>query len=102
MLDGQRAADFFGEIANQFFDEIRHLFEIGIGPIGFKHCKFGIVFSRNAFVPKVAIDLEHLVEPAYEQTFQIKLQRNAQVEIHAKCVVMCFERLGRRASSRRL
>ena len=102
MFDGQRAADFVGEIANQFFDEIRHFFEVGIGPIGLEHREFGIVFPGNSFIPKVAVDLEHLVESAYEQTFQMKLQCNAQIEIDAKCVVMCFERFGRRASSRRL
>src|SRR6185503_4897945 len=53
----------------------------------------------DAFVAKVAIDFEHLVEPAHQQTFQIKLQRYAQIEIDAKCVVMCFERFGRRTSS---
>ena len=102
MLDGQRAANFVGEIANQFFDEIRHFFEIGVGPISFKHREFGIVFSRDAFVAKVAIDFEHFVEPAHEQTFQVKLQCNAQIEVDAECVVACFEWFGRSTSGYRL
>src|SRR5262249_14401003 len=98
----QRAANFFGEIANQFFDEIRHFFEIGVGPICFKHREFWIVFSRDAFVPEVAIDFEYLVESSYEQTFQIKLQRNAQIEIDSECVVARFEGLGCSTSGYRL
>src|SRR5215475_4335219 len=98
MLNAQRATDFFGEIANQFFDEVRHSFEIGVGPIRLKHREFRIVFSRDALVAKVAIDFEHLVESAHQQTFQIKLQRNAQIEIDAECVVACFEGLGCRTS----
>src|SRR5881227_2611315 len=73
MLDGQRAADFLGEITNQFFEQIGHFFKISIGPIGFKHRKLRIVFSGNAFVSEVAIDFKYLVEAAYQQTFQIKL-----------------------------
>src|SRR5438046_1679633 len=40
MLDGERATDFLSQITNQFFDEIRHLLEISIGPIGLKHREF--------------------------------------------------------------
>ena len=101
-LKGERATDFLSQITNQFFDEIRHLLEISIGPIGLEHREFRIVFSRDAFVAKVTIDFEHLVESAHQQTFQIKLQSNAQIKIDAKCVVTCFEWFGRCTSSHRL
>src|SRR5206468_5705291 len=89
-------------MTNQFLSEVCHLLEIGIGPIRFKHGKFGIVFSGNAFVSKVTVDFEYLVEPAHEQTFQIKLERNAQVKIEAERLVMRSEWFGGRASSDRL
>src|SRR5439155_10075608 len=86
-------------MTNQFLSEVCHLLEIGIGPIRFEHCEFGIVFSGNAFVSKVTIDFEYLVEPAHEQTFQIRFQRNAQAKIEAKGLMMRSERFGRRAAS---
>src|SRR5258705_13829206 len=89
-------------MTNQFLSEVCHLLEIGVGPIGFEHGEFGIVFSGNAFVSKVTVDFEYLVEPAYEQTFQIKLQRNAQVKIETESLVMRSEWFGRCASSDRL
>src|SRR6266446_1414067 len=89
-------------MANQFFGEIRHFLEIRIGPISFEHGEFGIVFSGNALVPKVTVDLEHLVETAYEQTLEIELQRDAEVKIETERLVMRAERFGRGTASDRL
>src|SRR5213080_2932416 len=89
-------------MTNQFLSEVCHLLEIGIGPIRFKHGKFGIVFSGNAFVSKVTVDFEYLVEPAHEQTFQIKFQRDAKIKIEAERLVMRSEWFGGRASGDRL
>src|SRR5439155_5532103 len=88
-----------GNITNQFLDEIRYLFEIRIGPVGFQHGEFRIVFSGNAFVAKVAVDFKDFVEPTHQQPFQIKLRRNEQVEIETNRFVVRAERLGRRAAS---
>ena len=85
-------------MTNQFFDEVRHLLEIGICPVGFEHGEFRIVLSGNAFVAEVPVDFENLVEPAYQQTFQIQLRRDAQIKIEAERLVMRAERLGRGAA----
>ena len=69
VFDLLRAANFFGEMTNQFFDQDRHFFEIGIGPVRFQHGKFRVVLSGNTLVPKISVDLENLVEPADQQTF---------------------------------
>src|SRR6266446_7852041 len=89
-------------MTNQFLSEVCHLLEIGIGPIRFEHGEFGIVFSGNAFVSKVTVDFEYLIEPAHEQTFQIKFEGNAQVKIEAERFVMCSEWFGSGPSSDRL
>src|ERR1700730_5368839 len=86
-------------MTNQFFSEIRHLFEIRVRPVSFEHCEFRIVLSGNAFVSKVTVDFEHLVEPADEQTFEIELERNAQIEIEAERLVMRSEWFGCRPAS---
>jgi len=69
MLDCQRVASLLGQITNQFFDEIRHLLEIGICPVRFEHGEFRIVLSGDAFVAEVPVDLENFVEPTNQQTF---------------------------------
>ena len=89
-------------MTNQFLSEVCHLLEIGIGPIRFEHRKFGIVFSGNAFVSKVTVDFEYLVEPAHEQTFQIKFERDAKIKIEAERLVMRGEWFSCRASGDRL
>src|SRR4051812_32473040 len=100
MLDGQRATDCLSQKTDEFFDEIRDLLEIGIGPIGLEHCEFRIVLPRDPFVAKVAIDFKYLVEPGHQQTLQIKLQRNAQIKIETKCVMVGLEWFGCSTSSR--
>ena len=70
MLDCERAADFLGKMTNQFFDQIRDLLEIGIGPVGLEHGEFRIVFPGNSFVAKIAVDFENLVESADQKRFR--------------------------------
>ena len=60
------------------------------------------MFSGNPFVPKVTVDFEQLVEPAYEQTLEIELQRDAEVKIETERLVMRAERFGRGPASDRL
>ena len=86
-------------MTDQFLDQIRYFFEIGIRPVGFEHGEFGIVLSRDSLVAEVATDLEHFVEPAYEQPFQIKLRSDAQIQIQAERLVMRDEWFGRGATS---
>src|SRR5215469_14175002 len=89
-------------MTNQFFSQIRHLLEIRICPVSLKHREFRIVLSRNPFVSKVTIDFKNLVEPAYKQTLEIELQRDAEVKIETERLVMCTERFGGGASGNRL
>ena len=55
---------FLREMTNQFLDQVRHFFEIGVGPVNFEHGELGIVLSRNAFVAEIPVDLENFVESA--------------------------------------
>ena len=60
------------------------------------------MLRRNPLVPEVAVDLEHLLEPADRQPLQIQLGRDPQVEIHVERVVMRDERPRERAAGDRL
>ena len=50
------------------------------------------MLSVDAFVTKVSIQFIDLFETANDQPLQVKLRRDARVEIDVKRVVMCLER----------
>ena len=85
-------------MADQFLDQLGDLLEIRVGPVAFEHGELRIVPARDAFVAEVAVHFEDLVEPADEQSFQVKLRRDAQIEIDPERLVMRAKRLRRRAA----
>ena len=52
----------------------------------------------EAFVAKVAVDLEHLLEAAHDQTLEVELRRNAQEQLHVERVVVGGKGFGRGAA----
>ena len=60
------------------------------------------MLRRDPLVPEVAVDFEHLLQPADRKPLQIQLRRNAQVKIHVERVVVRDERPRNRASRDRL
>ena len=82
-------------MADQFLDQVRDLLEIGVGPIGLEHGELWIVLSRDSFVPEIPVQLEHFVEAADQQAFEIKLRRDAEIKLQPERFVMGSKRLGR-------
>ena len=60
------------------------------------------MLRRDAFVPEVAIDLEHPLHAADRQPLQIQLGRDPQEELHVERVVVRHERPRQRAAGNRL
>ena len=54
--------------------------------------EFRVVLSVHALVAEDAADLINLVKAADNQTFQVQLQRDAQVHVHVQGVVVGDER----------
>ena len=102
MLDAQAAADFFGEMADHFLNEVGHFLEVRVGPVGLEHGELGIVAAGDAFVAEVAVEFENFREAADEEALEIKLRCDAEVEIHAQRVVVRLERLGGGSAGDRL
>jgi hypothetical protein len=67
-----------------------------------QHREFGVVLGRNAFVPEVPVDLEHLLEAADGQALQVELRRDPEDRGHVERVVMGDERSCDRAAGNRL
>ncbi len=82
-------------LPQQLFAEIHHAVDVHVGTIKLEHRELGVVLVRNSFVAKVAVQLVHLFKAADDQSFQIKLGRDAGVERDVERVVMRLERLRR-------
>ena len=78
--------------------EVHHVVVVGVGHVELEHGELGIVLRRDAFVAEIAVDLVHAVHAADDQPLQVKLRRDAQVQIGVERVVVGDERLGHRAA----
>ena len=77
--------------AQELFGERHQVFIVGVCLIELEHGELRIVLSGDALVAEVAIDLIDALEPADHQTLEIKLGRDAKVEIHVERVVVSNE-----------
>ena len=93
---------FLSHVRDQAGKQIGHIIVIGIGLIGFQTGKFRIMAFINTFVAEVAADFKHTVKTADDQTLQIKLRSNAQIQIHVQRIVMGNERFGVGAAHNRM
>ena len=78
--------------------EVHHVVVVGVGHVELEHGELGVVLRRDAFVAEVAVDLVDAVHAADHQPLQVKLGRDAQVEVDVERVVVRDERLGHRAA----
>ena len=85
----QMAHGIHGGIANQFFGKAHQVLVVPIRRIELHHGEFGVVANGNTFVAEVAVDFEHTLKTAHQQTLEIQLWRNAQEHFLVECVVMC-------------
>ena len=88
--------------AQHFLGEIHEVAVVAVGLVELEHGELGVVLGRNAFVPEISVDLEHLFESAHHQALEIELGRDAQEEVHVERVMMRLERLRVRAAGNRL
>src|SRR5882672_7832034 len=75
---------------------------IAVGLVELEHGELGVVARRDPLVAKVAVDLEHLLEPAHHEALEIELGRDAQIQVHVERVVVGLEGTGVRAAGDRL
>ena len=94
VLDLKGAKEFFSEVADHFFDEVGHDFEVAKSLVSLKHSELRVVAARDTFVTKVTVEFEDLGKPADEEAFKVKLWRDAHSERHAEGIVMSLEGLG--------
>ena len=71
---------------------------IGVGHVELELGELGVVLEGDALVAEIAPDLVDPIQPAHQQAFEVKLKRNAQVEILVELVVVGDEGLGSRTA----
>ena len=91
-----------GDLRQQFGGEIHQAAIIGVGLVELQHGELGIVMRGEALVAEIAVDLVDALQAAHHQPLQVKLRRDAQVEIDIERVVMGDERPRRGAAVDRL
>ena len=77
--------------------EPHQVLKSGKGLIELHHGEFRVVLGGDALVAKVAVDFEDPVEAAHQETLEIQLRGDAQVQGHGQDVVIGFEGPGRGA-----
>src|SRR6266571_2356463 len=93
---------FPGDLAQKLLRESHEVAVIAVSLVELEHGELGVVPGRDALVPEIAVDLEHFLESAYHQAFQVELGRDAQEKLHVERVVVRLERPGVRAAGNRL
>src|SRR5664279_766382 len=92
------AVDVARHLRQHLGGEVHHVAIVRVGHVELQHGELGIVLRRDALVAEVAINLVDAVHAADHQPLQVKLGRNAQIQIDVERVVVGDERLCHRAA----
>ena len=101
-LNFHRAQNFLGCFRHQLLGDRHNGVVISISHIKLKLGEFRIMLERNTFVAEIAPDLVNAVQPAHQETFQIKLEADAQKQFLMQLIVVGRERSRCRAAIDRL
>src|SRR5436190_22209205 len=85
-------AEFTDAGDDKALSQIHHGVVIAISLIQLKHGEFRIVSGTYSFIAEHAADFIHALDAANEQSLQMQLQCDAQVQIDVQGIVMRSER----------
>ena len=86
------------DVAVHFFGQVHHAVVVGVCLIELHQRKLGIVARVHALVAEDPADLIDALQAADDQSFEIQLERNAELEVLVKRVGMRDERTRRGAA----
>ncbi len=81
----------FGDRGQELFGEVHQQLVVGVGPVELEHRELGVVPGGDALVPEVAVELEDPFEAADDESFEVQLGSDSQVEIEVEGVVVGLE-----------
>lgn len=90
------------DLFEKVLDELHHPDIVLVGHIDFHTCKLRVVGLVHALVAEILGELIHAVIASHDESLQIKLIGNTQIQRDVQCIVMCDERSCRSAARYRL
>ena len=94
-----RGADRFDRnIADQCLRQIHHFAVSDVGLVQLQHRELGIVPCGYAFVAEITVDFVYAFKATDNESLEIQLRCNPQVQIKIECVVVGCKRLRSRAA----
>ena len=96
------AADLLRYVADQLFGVSHQVFVVPPCSVKLHHRELRVVPNADAFVAKAAVDLKHALKTADDQTFEVKLGRDAQKHLLVQRVVVRHKRFGIGAARNRV
>ena len=83
-------------------DPVHRVAEVRVRLVPLEHRELGLVLVRDALVAEVLADLVDALEPAHDESLEVELGRDAQVEIGVELVRVRDERVRERTAVPRL
>ncbi len=93
-LDFGAAGNFTGYAFEAFFDHVHHPDVVFVGHVNFHGSELGIVGAIHAFVAEHFSELIDTVEASDDESFEVELVGDAQIEGDVEGVVMRFKGAG--------
>ena len=73
------------------FGQIHQIRVGGIGLIKLNHGEFRVMPCRNPFISEIPVDLKYPLKPTHNQSFQVELGGNPQIQVDSQRIVMGFK-----------
>jgi hypothetical protein len=71
-----------------FLDHVHVVHVVEVGRVALHHGELGIVRAIDALVAEILRELEHALETSHEETLQVELVGDAQIQRHVERVVV--------------
>ena len=77
---------------NQRFDHVHHPLVVFVGHVDFHTGKLGVVGAVHPFISEHFTNFIHPIKTTYNQSFEVQLIGNAQIQRHVQAVVVGLKR----------
>ena len=102
VLNRRGSPDPLDEVNDERFGELHHPLHVGVGLVQLQHRVLGAVPLIHSFIAEDPPDLVDPVEAADDQSLEVELQRDPQIQVHVERIVVGSKRPGRGPTRHRL
>ena len=84
------------------FDKSHHIFIAGKSLVALHHGKFRVVTAINTLIAEIASNFIDPLEPTYDQSLEIELLGDTQIQVTIQSIMMGYERTSGSTTIQRL